>query len=1569
MPYQLNEQDYLKLKHSLPSAFHERFINEEAIVAQAYPLLDMVCIDRELIDRLRCVLNLPRLPTGEILSRQIAAIQNALLTQFNHHALFQYRLPVVLSEFPIHSRVINKAIQNFNVLIEAYHQGVGIFLDNDALEERYKTILTTVNEHGSYCNSESIWQLMLMMAGWSMVPLSQIVSFEEEESSFNVGEEAEIAPPVSIDIPVAILELPQPTTPVLKAPFTPDYSYKLNGAGRLARTVYLTEHAFSAKFGGHFDAQEKSPPSFIFIAQLHALISRQLSHRLEDWPTEQFQWWMEVTLHRLGVGFIQRPGSDLLVNPFFTKPISFLSSEKINVVLRESLLAFSSEELNPDEDELKILSLYLFELLQGFQFNPAQTLGIGANWDRTIDLTNEDGVAGVYQFPEAEWGLRFTVVSSIRQGPAEVGMNAAIGGTIEGKTLFKGFDEQSTLKKSEHPEVISNALIDNMVADLMPDPRHFENEAYPKYRKQFIMIRNEQGLNQIFSYFQPSKQGTYFTGRGSIEKKQTPMYRRAGTLEVQAFPRNTTYSEQSRVSYDGNPLGALQLQFAQALHKSVRGHYVYDPIAADQFLEDAFYGQVLRSDNGDFIPFIGIIPKNFDRHFKQLPKELCASFVLRMMHSSRIMVYSPTFRAVYQQIITRFLPTKDGPPPPTLPDFCTAYLFEKREKLVQVLAKEERTFQECHDQFYSLFKNLAYSLYEFGRYDEHFKHSFLTYIHSSDTFYPASKSRCEKVIRDLTVNRPLYAPSERIVNYDQTLNYLRDLSAYFYPKPSDALAQKIASQAKLHVKPLVQSPSIKAYFEQLKQQPQANLSRQHTPGMLYAVLKHNGPSKSVADDYNQMYQRSLSYYRDPDGTSISTPQTYERVLDWCAKKLGASLQLKHKYPLFSVITNPLVQWYVHAKERAAAHQYEPLKPLWAVRGAIEGFFWHGLVKGIWQSTTTPFHMLADFLRWQYQLFGKTDDQHLNNPLAIPAAPSNQPGFRELVSANSRDYLLYLLGKQKSCERKKNKVVDYCIDIAEQLYPYLNDDERRFCTRKFHDLFPLSDAEQAELFNPMLLSIAHDGLLTLLRRNNSYINNQLLQAVIRCVTNPLFAQQARTIIKDTQSNFSLNARQNQILADILALYRQLPDAGKSSFSEWFQFNGIIHRTLQRRDQLLQKVQVFILNVFDEQRIQELLAGQFLEQWIAELDEYTLERVLYQLPASLKWPLNELLLSANPQVLDHYELSDSQIEFLIKTLVVFNQITELSKKEQLLKHCAKAEISDEKNLSAKDKAHNMWAHFSERELKHQLLNDHEVNDILLLLTYKTVIINPLIANLQVSYQHLIAQADDEALLLFYQSAMAIDVRLQELISGKTPDRNLMYTEARILLRNFLNVTMNALVNSRLDGVDIFVQDFPKNPLLASQAIESWFIELQSNNRDLRSLLEQQVQQTSSLDQSLWRLKCILQVLELREPTKKIAKTGMQSLLRFWSYHKENVTVTGEQYLNQDTGAPDKCAPEVLFHDSMTLTQALTRVRAKIPGLSFFNPLPPAPSAQEAQSSLPFDVGLDSSDSEDYFSPVTR
>lgn len=1525
----LDEAVFSLLKQTLPMECRVHLENEKSILAQAYPLLRLICTSPQQTELLAAHLGIRDLLPKTNCHKAVIESIDEFKGQFNSEARFPCRLPVILGEFPIHSRAVNQATGAFNTIIEAYYQEKAKPLALDDLESKYDNILSIIAVHGAFCDGESLWQLMLMLAAWSkQSPLALYSRLEQVENPLSASEPELISKNKE---PLVIHEQAQKKRPQEGKTFLPDYNYNVNGAGRLAEeNAYLLLNAFGMKIGGHFDAQVKSLPRFIPIESFHAMIRRQLAHRLTVWECNAFTCWLEICLHELGVDLmrINQAVDTVYINPFFKDPLNFINPEKINHVLNHHLTEFKTENFAPTKAELDIISQYLFELLQGFQCNPGQALGIGANWDNTVDLSNEAG-AYAFKFPASEmsWATRFKELSLHRQGPSEARMNATIGVGYELQALLTSFNHMNQLQTSEYRDTIYNALIDNLVSCLLPYPPYFENSQYQKYRKQYVVKRTNTEQLIIDGFLVPCEQGTYFKDRAGNEK-QTPMYRRAGTMDIQAFPRNTGCSEQSRVSYEGNPLGPLQMQFAQAMCRNLRGHIVYDPIGRDQFIEDPFYGQVILGANGDILPFIGVIPKNFDKHFHQ-QQELCASFVVRMLHSSRLYEYCPTFRCCLEAVKTRFL-ADSNTLPPRPPEVCSAYIEEKYEILSQRISEKNRSFTRSEHAFYSLFKNLIYSLYAFGREDAAFQHSYLPLIHSRSYFYPSSKARCEKIIRDFCVHRPASISAENLSAYEAILAYLSTITDYFYPKPSEALAKEIARQATLHVNPLLKTQALRDYFKDLKHHRAENFSRKQSPAMLYAALKHDGPSKTVAKDYGAMHKRNFpSFYRDQDGTMQGKPQGYENLLDKSAKNIGAALQLLHKYHPLAFINRPLFKAVSKAREQAFAHQQNRAQALWVASGFAKGLIWDGFTLGLWQSLTSPLHMLADLLSWKTSKFVRKKEEITDNPLAISAAPANEANVKAAACALTRDFLLQLMLENDSLAEKKQKLHVFSLTFYSQLYPYLSEEDLQVCRQDLEARFPLNAEAWQRLFDPLISPHLHEALSAVLQSYKAWINQQLVQATLRCITAPLLQNQAAKVLKESQSFFSLNARQSEALANIVNLFIQCPVEKKMDFIHLFEHRGLLNQALQKRDRAIQTLQIYILEVFKEEQVKNLIFQTSIQKIMQALNESTLETTFNKLPVALKWPLYEVLEAGHCQKLNHYRLSEEERMLLEQLFALYQQIENPLRQEAILRICQDQGLEKQTHCSVKTRAHQQWASFTEREYRHELLSFEEANKLFKLIASKmgsSLDARFLISDIKAQYHHLLEK--EEPLDLFYKALSRLHDKYSEYLNLKKNKTPASQQEALRLLLDFRNISMNAIVNSLLDKVNIFSGKAVKNPLLQFKAIHSWLFELNKNKADLQDLLNQQRTQAPSLDHAIWRIKCLFQVIEQSNSQQKIKHTGIQSLLRFWSQHHNNVKLTGDTYYQRKEEKYHLCHPSTLFEGSATMEHALRRVCEKLP-----------------------------------------
>lgn len=1563
----VSKENFEALKKYLPTSFRPHFNNEIEDLTRAYPLLSMLCDDQALLDPVRAIFEIAapvKLSDTDSMSQALALLNRLLPPQVwctTPKPLFVYRLPVIQGEFPVHSREINQAIAKFNSLVESFHETKNDGLNPEEIEAAFKNILVAINKCGRACDQDSIWQLLSMMSGWlepaafqdlfKEFPYLLYPGFKCQTQSQEIKKEEQPARKENsikrffstmkgwlksedkkAEFQASVTESEEPIPTVTGNSFVPNYNYNFNRAGRLANETHvLLLNAFGMKLGGHFDAQTKHVPRFISIEELKTIIHRQLSHRIDIPNTPEFDTLMINTLVILGMRPMlqdeKNNSSREFINPFTADPLSFLNPEKIKQVIETQL--HQSTEFKFESGNVEIISQYLFELLQSFQFNPGQALGIGANWDGTVSLSNESGVDS-FKLVEAEsaWGKRFKEISLHRQGPSEALMDVMTNGLkFEFGTIFTDFDYMSRLQPSERAEVVRNAIIDNLVTELFPETAYHENEKYEKYQKRHVVREKEDGERYIDHFYQPNTKGTYFGKNG--DKKQTPMYRRAGTLDVQPFPRKVASAEGSRESYANNPLVPFQVQYGQSMYRCTRGHIVYDPKRKDQFIPDAYYGQVLQSENGDYTPYIGHVPTNLDREFGQ-ESELCASFVVRMLQSSRLIEYCPTFRDTVEQIKTGFLPDEKAVIPP-LPAIFSSSSIQKilHTKLGEMIASKNASFNQCQKVFYSLFKNIIYQLYEFVKLseDKSLRARFIQFMTTPNTFDPPSRATADRILRELTINKPVSGSPAALKKYEESLSYLTSLVGYFYPKPTHAVAKKIAEKADAYVKPLLASPSVQRYFAEQQKSPQTNLSRKTTPGSLYHALK-NGEIKNVWEHQKTMHEKNTpSGYRDTEGNQLITPETWEENLDKAAKVTGGIIDLMKKHDVIFGASKIISEPIIHSKQAYATHTHH--KALHGVWGGVQGFF-KGTAK---VAFSVPLAAVSS-VKWIHEkaTHKSVEENVLQNPLAISAAPPNEPGLKVKIAMKIRNYLLGLLTpktQENDIDQIKNEIIKQFIDpnSFHFLYPDINDEGMRLLAEYFKSNFP-DKLNWDNLLNPF------QGLLDISFLNDSHaINTLFVQALFACLMDKRCADSPKKVVETYFSFYSLNPNQKKVLQKFVDHYNLLGEKEKNAFLKLFEFNGDIQKALNARDQAIQQIQNWSNAIFNEQFVHEILfEKQLASQEILLSDSAALISMIDQMPENIKLLVYKIIKNNSLSFLDEYELNQNLADYIKSFHAIFNQLNENDQKKVLTQFEIQKK-SNENVLSEKDKAHDKWTAFTEKELRHALLEIEEVNAIFSIVSKKLAhspeIIEKLneLKNIYSLYFTTSANIQNDRLDLFY--AKACDL-LEDLAPITTTDKEAtFFQESKNLLQNFLDVTMNRIVNARLDSVDVLSTADIENPLLASKAIALWLNEL-NNNKELRSLLSQQLEESPSLDHVLWRDKCILQVVEQKSATVKIHKTGIQSLLRFWFQHNHNITRTGDIYRVKEHNVvqPKKVSStSLLFDDCRTMQLAIHRVESRV------------------------------------------
>ncbi len=1497
-----------------------------------YPLFSLVLSDREHLASIK----------DQVLSdcdddRPIHFQQ--LMTDFLEQNLrwpkIPYRLPQVISEFPAESRAINQAIDAFNRHIETYYQDAELHIEPslDVIQREMHAIIQVLKVHAMAMEPLSLLQLLRSMAGYAQSvedifhtypgllnthTLKLTAEEQSQEASLSIGlqdgledlhgfqldaSQAEVTETPSrrvIKLSMESLPFHAPeNVPNLKRSWIDDFSYDFNQAGILcAETNAPILNAFGMKVGGHFDGLMKTPPRLIPEKEIHLAILRQLSHRLEQDLKRRTSSKISMILNYV-FNELEIQTTHGYLKPFSPTLAANLNVEKIEGLIRQGLegpLGFSlrAKDFKGVDRELVITVLadYIYEFAHGFHANPGFALGIGANWDGTVSLSNEGG-AYAYKFArEARaWSRRYRQLSLHRQGSSEVYMNAAIGAKFELQAMLIGYEHMTRIQQSEFETFLFNALIDNLVTDLYPESPYFENPGYQKYRQVHCLVENEQGQAVLESYYLPCEQGTFMQDKKTGKFKQVPMFRRAGTLTVEPFIRDSACSEDCRDSYRGNPLGALQAQHAMSKQAATRGHIVYHPFKKDEFIPDMFNGQVMRYRDGSIVPYIGVIPKNFDKHFKQ-DKELCASFVIRMMQSANIEHYCPKFKALLKLLKGHCLP--DSSEIPSLIDELKGFevIDVRRRGLISELHQYHHNdiledellarIDNIHHYFISLFKNVVHSLYPYITQGlNHFAfEAILKHLKGEETI---SRAHCDAIIRELKTIAPL--DIKKNIKYKRIIEYLEKLTQSFFPLPTDELAMQLAQTCREQAKYLLKKKDIKAYFSDLRAK-QAGMSRKQSPGMAFSLFKHGGPSKTLAKDYYRMHTLNFdSGYRDPQGYAIALPETHERAMDVGVKSAGVITQLSHKYGLLSVATRTLTRPVLRAKQYSQNTRSKGLKPFALAAGFVKGLVWDGLVVGSYKSIKGALYMVYDIATVGFN-WAQIDSAHDKNPLHITSHPSNEPSVATLMKIEARNFILKVFeyGQEDSlqCETEEDTLhhstqfwqyfilprLPKCIDLA----------TRQALQAAFVESRPPIEVWQASrhILKTALAQINHQAIQKLLLVYES----QLSEAMVNALHQLLLLDKAKAshAFKALKSQWKLNKDDMRVIQAVYQQALTLEPAERAQLIAFTEHRGpFIHALKQRHLKLLPLenwLSGSLIKIYQDYQPDTLLSRRLIEQ------EKWHQLALRELEARLLSSDEASLVKA--AIIEGLPKGHKQINASLNH--IFNLYNEFLQQPA------------------------QWAHrFSEAVLK---LNEY-------LKTFERPIKSTFKRKL-----------------------------LRELPGLRKKDTHL----ARSELLDFHNVTMNTWLNQLLGQVDIFSAEI-NNPLMDKKALSDWLVTVSQDEKSLRSLVEQQYRLAGSLDAALYRMKCLFAVIEKAQRQdqdqevpldfdQRVRKTGIQSYVRLWYQNAYNIQSGGETHVDEETlglkSLDNEKARALLFTGSITMRYAIKRVSEKIPVL---NPNPEA------------------------------
>ncbi len=1556
--------------------------NAQIAWENAAPLLAMLATDRDIAKKLK--------ENYQLLSEPSAIIKNlnTIANRFTQKGILEegkianpyfYRLPIIMGEYPRHTKKINHAIKAFNQIIEGYHQAskrdMSVTLNGEKLNQCFQDIVSKIAEYGQFCFLDSLTDLINMMHGFSNIDMH----FEQNELLSNPIEEKKSYPVKSKKKHkphIQITASKEENISGSENPFIEQSIYAINRAGRLvSESSKLVVNGFGLKFGGHFDGLLTHTPTLIQVGDLYSVLWRELSQRMEL-PPERSEDAIKLkivllwTLQSLSMVIestaeIEEP-NDYYMSPFSTEPEAFMTPVAIKKRLNDAIKA---QKCTFTKEELLTLSDYLSQVIFRMQFNISESLGIGANDDDTVSFSN-DGRDYIYQFhqDESAWASRFAHISLHRQGPAQPHMNAMKGVQHElAAALITETKRMNELQRSEYEETVYHALIDNVVTDLFPHPDFFENKdpKYKKYRKLYILTKNESDETQLVSYQEESTTGIF-----KEDGKTMPRFRRAGTIDVHALPKDHSEISTGSKSFNSrNPLAAKQFQYAQALQGGIRGDYMYNPVGLDGFIADSFNGQVIKYNDGSFVPFIGIIPKNFDKAFK-LPTELCASFVIRMLHSSRLMSHCPTFRLNYDKMKACFLPKKEMIP--DLPEILRDSLFlqEKLQALKNSLDKktEDLSFRESEKILAALFKNIIYQLRERGSEDDIFLIPYHHLMKNPHFLQTLSRDNFEKIIRVLKINAPT---KDNLANkaFMTKAFYLEKLIHAFYPKPSKKTARKIQQQAKAYQKPLTNHADLQDYFKKLSENPRANFSRQQSPGMIFMKLRDDTAKekRTLAQkraDFDRMHDKNfLSGYRDPEGSLVLKPTNVDELLDFAAKgvaKFSIGVQ-DNSNPLGQIITAPFIGAYLGAKnsylhnDHATSRVY--LVPLRFTAGLVSGTLESGIkvvsyglkfiahpavrandaivyctskmdtsrITGKVSMAGIFVPALFGFLVGTIESIGKllydctlapindglefcrkfSKDKKSSpfneHPLYLHATPDNEPGFKVRMSNEVRDALLLPPAKGILIKKLK-RFVREIITIA---YPNIIGREREIIADHLISASILTDKQWKVFYSYF---DRDTELEKLLNKNRNTINTSLLSAAYRCF---LERSSERTRFKKIGERYKLLPEQVWTLKTLAEFYYQHPTEQENIIT-YFSEEGKIRKKLDKIDRYSQKLHDAVMQAFYLKN----------HMHIFTYDKNKMKEDLqkaYKTIAALQVEMKELKEdSSGTFEIDLVEINENivQLNHLIKkyeTQIAFLSILNTKVVEE-----------NQAVLSIKDKAHLKWKLFATRELTHKFLSQQDIDVIFKIFetipALQKTIMNSKLTQFKTYTLLLMQLCSSTHVDIFYESYLQLKIAIQLTLKIEQYPENLLP-----LLEDFVNVTMNTALNKTLDimdGKEVI------NPLTQSKAIGAWLRVAHERKSDFNSLLSQQLDQPF-LHLTILRQAYIIHALEtymqITRPNERIRKTGLQRLLRM--HYVENNAIKKNGMPHYEKRDIDDFEPYLKTHGIFGPTFCYADARVKI------------------------------------------
>lgn len=280
-----------------------------------------------------------------------------------------------------------------------------------------------------------------------------------------------------------------------------------------------------------------------------------------------------------------------------------------------------------------------------------EVLGIGANRNGDLDRSADAKQTNVVRINHGPMANAFRALCLHRQGPIEAKMNAMRGVPIALKNMLVGESATHT-GKARYRDDLEKALVDVLVTRWLSPPE--SGEANPRY-KQFSrkLVKIDGRCQETWC---PDPEGLYYY-RGAWGGAQS-----FDSQNMQRVP--FVISETGKVRAFGDPQSSdsssaamLKAQYHQLGLR--RGDWLYSDTDRVLGFVERHDGQYLLSAKADIANTAdmaalqrsawkvgqGFMPLNLEKYF-QFPRELCASFIQRMLTAAYHQTHSPLFEAV-----------------------------------------------------------------------------------------------------------------------------------------------------------------------------------------------------------------------------------------------------------------------------------------------------------------------------------------------------------------------------------------------------------------------------------------------------------------------------------------------------------------------------------------------------------------------------------------------------------------------------------------------------------------------------------------------------------------------------------------------------------------------------------------------------------------------------------------------------------------------------------------------------------------------------------------------------------